>query len=83
MSDDNTANKNYYKRLAQEHAELDDPRVRALVAPRLTYEQMLEAETPVTIINEPVDFAVEEPQRESATARAMRRWFKDEGRPVS
>ena len=29
MSDDNTANKNYYKRLAQEHAELDDPRVRA------------------------------------------------------
>jgi hypothetical protein len=50
------------------------------MAPRLTYEQMLEAETPVTIINEPVDFvidfAVEEPQRESATARAMRIWFK-------
>jgi hypothetical protein len=26
MSDDNTANKNYYRRLAQEHAELDDQR---------------------------------------------------------
>jgi len=41
---------------------------------------MLEAETPITIINEPVDFvvdfAVEEPKRESATARAMRIWFK-------
>jgi hypothetical protein len=29
MSDDNTASKNYYKRLAQEHAELDDPRIKA------------------------------------------------------
>ena len=28
MSDDNTANKNYYKRLAQEYAELDDPLVK-------------------------------------------------------
>jgi len=47
---------------------------------RRTFEQMLEAETPITIINEPVDFvvdfAVEEPKRESATARAMRIWFK-------
>ena len=46
---------------------------------RRTFEQMLEAETPITIINEPVDFvvdfAVEEPKRESATARAMRIWF--------
>jgi hypothetical protein len=52
------------------------------MAPRLTFEQMLEAKTPVTIINEPidsvVDFAAEEPQRESATARAMRRWFKQD-----
>jgi hypothetical protein len=51
------------------------------MAPRLTFEQLLEAKTPVTIINEPivdfvVDFAAEEPKRESATARAMRRWFK-------
>ena len=48
------------------------------MAPRLTFEQLLEAKTPVTFINEPVDFAVdsalEEPKRESATARAMRRW---------
>ena len=29
MSDDNTANKNYYKRIAAEYAELDDPRVKA------------------------------------------------------
>ena len=29
MSDDNTASKNYHKRLAQEHAELDDPLVKA------------------------------------------------------
>jgi hypothetical protein len=47
------------------------------MAPRMTFEQLLEAETPVTIINEPivdfvVDFAAEEPQRESATARAIR-----------
>jgi hypothetical protein len=28
VSDDNTANKNYYKRLAQEYAELDDPLVK-------------------------------------------------------
>jgi len=35
-----------------------------------------------SIINEPIDFdvtfAVEEPQRESATARALRRWFKQD-----
>ena len=29
MSDDNTASKNYYRRLQQEYAELDDPRVKA------------------------------------------------------
>jgi hypothetical protein len=29
MSDDNTASKNYYKRIAAEYAELDDPRVKA------------------------------------------------------
>jgi hypothetical protein len=29
VSDDNTAAKNYHKRLAQEYAELDDPRVKA------------------------------------------------------
>jgi hypothetical protein len=29
MSDDSTTSKNYYKRLAEEQAELDDPRVRA------------------------------------------------------
>jgi hypothetical protein len=29
VSDDNTASKNYHKRLAQEYAELDDPRVKA------------------------------------------------------
>jgi hypothetical protein len=58
------------------------------MAPRRTFEQLLEAETPVTIINEPivnfvVDFAVEEPKRESATERAMRRWFKHEKARVS
>jgi hypothetical protein len=29
MSDDNTASKNYHRRLAAEYAELDDPRVKA------------------------------------------------------
>jgi len=29
MSDDNTASKNYYKRIAAEYAELDAPRVKA------------------------------------------------------
>ena len=29
MSDDNTANKDYYRRLRQGYAELDDPRVKA------------------------------------------------------
>jgi hypothetical protein len=45
----------------------------------LTHEQLLAAETPVSIINEPVDFVVDfakEPKRESATERAMRIWFK-------
>jgi hypothetical protein len=39
---------------------------------RLTFEQLLEGEVQVSLINEPV----EEPQRESASARAMRRRFK-------
>ena len=48
---------------------------------KMTWEELISAPTPKTIINEPivdfvVDFAVEEPKRESATARAMRRWFK-------
>jgi hypothetical protein len=39
---------------------------------RLTLEELLEGElNQVSPINEPV----EEPPRESATARAMRRWF--------
>jgi hypothetical protein len=29
VSDDNTANKNYYRRLQKEYAELDDPIVKA------------------------------------------------------
>jgi hypothetical protein len=29
MSDDNTAAKNYHRRLAEEFAQLDDPRVKA------------------------------------------------------
>jgi hypothetical protein len=29
VSNDNTASKNYHRRLAQEYAELDDPRVKA------------------------------------------------------
>jgi hypothetical protein len=53
------------------------------MAPRRTFEELLEAETPVSLLNEPivdfvVDFAAEEPKRESATARAMRRWFKQD-----
>jgi hypothetical protein len=50
------------------------------MAPRRTFEELLEAKTPVSLLNEPidftVDFAVEEPKRESATERAMRIWFK-------
>ena len=51
------------------------------MAPRRTFEELLEAETPVSLLNEPsvdfvVDFAAEEPKRESATERALRRWFK-------
>ena len=54
----------------------------------LTFEQLLAPDTQVSIINEPivdfgVDFAAEEPKRESATERAMRIWFKHEQRPVS
>jgi hypothetical protein len=55
---------------------------------RLTFEQLLAADTQVSLINEPivdfvVDFAAEEPKRESATERAVRIWFKHEQRPVS
>jgi hypothetical protein len=32
MSDDNTANKNYYKRIAAEYAELDDPIIKGQMA---------------------------------------------------
>ena len=51
------------------------------MAPRWTFEELREAETPVSLLNEPivdfvVDFAAEEPKRESATERALRRWFK-------
>jgi hypothetical protein len=53
----------------------------------LTFEQLLAADTQVSLINEPVDFVVdfaaEEPKRESATERALRIWFKREERPVS
>jgi len=54
---------------------------------KMTWEELISAPTPKTIINEPiVDFGVDftaaqEPQRESATARAMRRWFKQEKPP--
>jgi hypothetical protein len=37
----------------------------------LTFEQLLEGGGAVSLINE----SVEEPPRESATARALRRWF--------
>jgi hypothetical protein len=36
------------------------------------FEELLEGKVPLSLINEPV----EEPARESATARAMRIWFK-------
>jgi hypothetical protein len=55
----------------------------------LTFEQLLAADAPASLINEPVvdfvvDFAAEEPKRETATERAMRIWFKQhEQRPVS
>jgi hypothetical protein len=41
-----------------------------------TFEELLEGEVQVSLINEPV----EEPPRESATARALRRWFKQSPR---
>ena len=49
-----------------------------------TWQQLLNGEfNSTSLINEPivdfvVNFAVEEPPRESATARAMRRWFKQD-----
>jgi len=46
----------------------------------MTWDELITAPIPKTIINEPVDFAVdfvaEEPKRESATKRALRRWFE-------
>jgi hypothetical protein len=52
------------------------------MTPRWTFEELLEAKTPVSLLNEPidftVDFATEEPKRESPTERAMRRWFKQD-----
>jgi hypothetical protein len=58
------------------------------MAPRWTFEELLEAETPVSLLNEPIvdfveDFAAEEPKRESPTERAMRIWFKHDERPIS
>jgi hypothetical protein len=44
---------------------------------RLTFEQLLEGEAQVSLINEPM---TPEPPRESATARALRRWFKQNPR---
>jgi hypothetical protein len=42
---------------------------------KLTHEQLLNGEVNTTsIINEPL--VPEEPKRESASARALRRWFK-------
>jgi hypothetical protein len=53
-----------------------------------TWNELISAPIPKTIINEPIDFIVdftvaEEPKREeTATARAMRIWFKqDKSRP--
>jgi hypothetical protein len=52
------------------------------MAPRRTFEELLEAKTPVSWLNEPidftVDFAAEELPRETATERALRRWFDRE-----
>jgi len=49
---------------------------------KMTWEELTSAPIPKTIINEPIDFAVdfaaEDPKRESATERAMRRWFKQD-----
>jgi hypothetical protein len=58
------------------------------MAPRWTFEELREAETPVSLLNEPIvdfveDFAAEEPKRESATERAMRIWFGHEKARVS
>jgi len=49
---------------------------------KMTWEQLISAPTPKTILNQPivddcvVDFAVEEPKRETAVERAERLWFK-------
>jgi hypothetical protein len=43
MSDDNTANKNYHRRLQQEYAELNDPRVKGQQALDFWWKQKLAA----------------------------------------
>ena len=52
-----------------------------------TFEELLSAPTPKTIINEPVDFvadfAASDPQRESVTERAMRIWFQQKAAPIA
>jgi hypothetical protein len=54
---------------------------------KMTWQELISAPTPKTIINESidftVDFAVEEPKRESATERAMRIWFKQKAAPIA
>jgi hypothetical protein len=48
---------------------------------KLTHEQLLNGEVyTVSLINEPV--VPEEPKCESASARALRRWFKRTKRPA-
>ena len=41
MSDDNTASKSYYRRLAAEHAELDNPVIKGQMALDRWWEQKL------------------------------------------
>jgi hypothetical protein len=41
VSDDNTANKNYYRRLRAEYAELDNPMVKGQMALDRWWEQKL------------------------------------------
>jgi hypothetical protein len=44
---------------------------------RLTFQELLTAPIPKTIINEPIeDWVVDFTVHESAEARARRRWFK-------
>jgi len=47
---------------------------------KMTWDELISAPIPKTILNEPIDFnvnfAAEEPKRESATERARKRWFE-------